>query len=202
MNVCGELAESGEPSGDSGSEAGSGADGGGPDGCSFACPTRAHWITGTFTITYANPALAGTGLDGRFLPLVNESISFVLSFDEGAITKQPNNHGEYDLEIILSQGDLAYQGDTSGVLDKYVKPSIEMAMGNALFAYAANEKMTVGIGSGASVAFSCSNLTLQVAPDQYIVPGDVSCSAGSLQISEDQQTGANFANGMGTFVYH
>jgi hypothetical protein len=211
MNLCGEPGEAsgGDASnGQGGSDASDGQNGNdasmGPDGCSFACPTRAHWISGTFTVTYASPSLPGGNVtaDGRFLPLVHETISFVVSFDEGAMTKQPQRGGQYALDIILSQADISYQGDATGLLDTYLKPSVETAKGNADFNYGANEKMTVGVGSSYGISFSCDNLTLPVGSDQYIIPGDVNCSAGSAQISGDWQTDADFANASGTFVYH
>jgi hypothetical protein len=86
----------------------------------------------------------------------------------------------------------------------YVKPAVEAAStGNARFAYSANESMTVGLGSGVEISFTCANLSLPVGSDQYIVPGDVVCPAGTVQIDEIiQNYVANTASGMGSFIYH
>ena len=189
-----------------------------PDGCSFACPTLSHWVTGTFTITYANPPLANSmpAVDGKFAPLVNETIEFVFSFAEGAMTKEPVANNQYSVDIILSQANLVYQGDTSGILDEYVQRAVDGSDGDVEFSYGATEEMSVyaaAPGQGGpldfSISFSCATPALPVGADQYVVPGDVDCSDASIEIDQLATIGSgtnlgvlNNAIGSGSFSYH
>lgn len=198
-----------------GGKPGGGTDGGAvgeQDACTFACPTASHWIEGTFTIDYASPSLVS---DGKFQPLQGETISIIISFDEGATFKDPPKNNTYTFRVLATETAFAVSGDPSGVVAAHFSnpPSLQDSGLDVDYSTALSFSAGFGVSSsvdGYAVGVRCSAPPLRVGSDQYAILAPFDCASGSVRFMEygpsqgmvGQTAVVNVATGSGSFRYH
>lgn len=203
-NVCGAGGSGGGAGtgGASGSDAGTAGSGGST--CTGLCPTKSHWIKGSFALDYAKPA--GTYSTGELLPLVGETIQVVVSFDEGAQFKDPPANNEYSLRIVASGAEVQQSGDATGLFEQKTS-LLENDDAEVSFDYGTQVDFAAvfseGYPDGYRLSFSCLAVTsLSVGTDQYVQPGPVSCASGTIQLGHSNNYHqSDYVTGKGAFEY-
>jgi len=192
-----------------------GADGGvvgEKDACTFACPVGPHWIEGTFSIDYATPSLIS---DGKFQPLNGETISIVISFNEGAAFKDPPKSNTYTFRVLATETAFAVSGDPSGIVAAHFSTPLSYQDSGVDVDYSTALSFSAGFGPpdpeyGYDVAVQCSAPPLRVGSDQYAILAPFDCASGSVRFTEygqsqgvvGQRAAVNIATGSGSFRYH
>jgi hypothetical protein len=197
-NQCGVAAEQESDGGASGT----------PDGCTFACPTRAHSIAATITVNDVN---FKQGALGRFGPMKGETFDVLLSFDELTPTKDPPEvtatWTRYVTRILSQSHDIASQGDSSQLFDAAAKTVLNKARGTATFTIRSDSSITdfrfVAKSGDDVIVFVCDVPAPSLGVDHYIIPEPFACSKGywSLSIDASDAQYLEHAEGRTSFVY-
>lgn len=184
---------------DGGGAGGAGTDGG-VDACTFACPTGSHWVEGTFKMDPAST--------GDFNLVGGQTISIVMSFEEGATFKDPVLANSYPERILLSSVTLQDSGDKNGQIDSYYDGTYP-GPGELDSSYSTYIDFSVGFqqdsGNGTfSATVWCNNAPLKPGSDQYPVVAPFDCANAGIQFDETAITKVNAgsAKGSGSFKFH
>jgi hypothetical protein len=207
-NLCGVSAGSLIDSG-VGSDATTNVLDAGPDACTFACPTRSHFVAATLDVKFAtayakNPN--NTTTLGKLAGTQGEKFDILLSFEEGATFKDPPAASSYVTRVLTSSFDLVSRGDVSGQFDATMGPALKFSRGVLRWSYSTGTTVSLDFGSvdpNYQLTFYCgapSGTTR--GEDQYVVPGPFSCEKGSFDIFHSTSSTNDRAYGDATFTFH
>jgi len=167
-NLCAQNADAGAPVVDAS-----------PDACTWACPTASHWVEITVNIDYAAKA-DNIYVKGTWLPLLGETLSFLVSFDEGATFKDPPT-SQYTARTLISNVVIQSKGDGTGIISTNYPPSYKQT-GTIYLNYSTSVIFDLELGANGVNALSliCSPTTLKIGSDQYPILDSFSCTGGRV----------------------
>lgn len=177
-NVCGRPADGGSPIGDAGS----------PDACTWTCPTASHFVTLTAKFDYAG--MASGYIKGQWLPLMGETPTVMVSFDEGAVFKDPPASNQYTTRALVSNASVQVKNDPSGIIASQFKGTwsgtITMKYGTSVSFVL--DLVTSSLSLQNTMSLSCQIASVKVGSDQYPTLDPFSCTAGYYSLHQSDGT--------------